>query len=73
MAAFKTLRNFSAAKKRQKRIALSELLDDSDDFMAFELDAKGDPKLKTATLFGKMRFEPKNVKKMGFSGSSGLH
>ena len=41
--------------------------------MAFELDAQGDPTLKTATLFGKMRFEPKNVKKVVFSASSGLH
>ena len=50
---------------------------DSDDAqiyrMAFELDAQGDPTLKTATLFRKMRFEPKNVKKVGVSASSGLH
>ena len=45
---------------------------DSDDAqtyrMAFQLDARGNPTLKTATLFGKMRFEPKNVKKNGFFG-----
>ena len=38
------------------------VLYDSDDAqtyrMAFQLDARGNPTLKTATLFGKMRFEP---------------
>ena len=50
---------------------------DSDDAqtyrMAFQLDARGTPTLKTATLFGEMRFEPKNFNKVGFLESSGLH
>ena len=77
---------FSAIKNLKKigffgvfRAALKRfgiVLFDSDDAqtyrMAFQLDARGNPTLKTATLFGKMRFEPKNVKKVGFLGSSGL-
>ena len=75
------------AKKRQKigffgvfRAALKHfgiVLYDSDDAqtykMAFQLDARGTPILKTATLLGEMRFEPKNFNKVGFLGSSGLH
>ena len=66
---------FGVLRAALKRFGI--VLYDSDDAqtyrMAFQLDARGNPTLKTATLFGKMRFEPKNVKKVGFSASSGLH
>ena len=58
---------FRAALKR-----FGIVLYDSDDAqtyrMAFQLDARSNLTLKTATLFGKMRFTPKNVKKVGFFG-----
>ena len=42
--------------------------------MAFELDAQGDPTFKNGNFsLNKMRFEPKNLKKMIFMGSSSLH
>ena len=58
---------FRAALKR-----FGIVLYDSDDAqtyrMAFQLDARGNLTLKTATFFGKMSFTPKNVKKVGFFG-----
>ena len=76
------------AKKRQKigfygvfKSALKRfgfLLFDSDDAqiykMAFQLDPQGVPRIKTAKLLRKFAFSAKKTsKKLGFSGSSGLH
>jgi len=42
--------------------------------MAAQIDAQWAQTIKNATLIGKkLRFEPKNVKKVGYLGSSGLH
>ena len=76
------------AKKRQEngfygvfKSALKRfgfLLYDSDDAqiykMAFQLDPQGVPRIKTANLLRKFAFSAKKTsKKLGFSGSSGLH
>ena len=79
---------FEAKKKHKKkgffgvfRSALKRfgfLLYDSDDaqthHLAAQLDASGAATLKKTILWKtNLRFEPKNVEKMGFLGSSGLH
>ena len=64
---------FSSALKQ-----FGYLLYESDDAqthnIAAQLDLQGVAVLKKALLNEKhLRFEPKNFKKMGFSGFSGLH